>query len=190
MGTRKVGLLGGSFNPAHEGHLHISQIAKTRLDLDEVWWLVSPQNPLKLPDATPDLSMRLDYARQVASSSRYVCVMAPEAYLGTAYTIDLTRWLRRRYAHGRFVWIMGADNLAAFHLWKGWRDIARLLPIAVIDRPGYRHAANASRAARALARWRWPENDAPGLVDARPPAWVFLRGPLSHVSSTAIRSFA
>lgn len=190
IGNRRIGLLGGSFNPAHDGHVHISHLAKARLGLDEIWWLVSPQNPLKSPDATGTLSRRMLKAKEITSASRFIKIIAPEAALGTRYTLDFARWLRRRYGNGQFVWLMGADNLAGFHLWQGWRQIAELLPIAVIDRPGYRHKAAASKAARALEDWRWPEARASELVGAEPPAWSFLHGPLSAQSSTAIRARA
>ena len=185
---RKIGLLGGSFNPAHAGHVHISRLARARLGLDEIWWLVSPQNPLKSPEATGSLAHRLRQAKSITADVRFIRVLAPEADLGSRFTVDFARWLRQRYAGGAFVWLMGADNLADFHLWQDWRRVAEYLPIAVIDRPGYRHAAMASRAARVLAPWRWPPSAAAGLVHARPPAWTFLCGPLSPVSSTAVRN--
>ena len=188
LGRRRIGLLGGSFNPAHDGHLHISRLARVRLGLDAVWWLVSPQNPLKSGDATAALDHRVDDARRVAAATRYISVMATEADIGTRNTIDLARYLRARFGRARLVWLMGSDNLANFHLWQDWRGIAALLPIAVIDRPGYRHVAVSSPAARALERFRWPETMAAGLPDARPPAWTMLHGPLSAESSTAIRA--
>jgi len=179
--------LGGSFNPPHAGHIHISRLARARLGLDEVWWLVSPQNPLKPPDATTDLALRVEQAKTISAGDRFITVSAPEAVLGSRATVDLARWLRQRYRGGNFVWLMGADNLATFHLWAGWRRLAGLLPIAVIDRPGYRHGAMASNAAGTMAPWRWPQSAAAGLVSARPPAWIFLAGPLSPVSSTHLR---
>lgn len=188
IGRRRIGLLGGSFNPAHQGHVHISQLAKAKLGLDEIWWLVSPQNPLKSPTATSALTHRMRMAKEITSTHRFIKIMAPEADLGTRYTLDFAKWLRLRYGNGRFVWLMGADNLSGFHFWQGWQQIAQLLPIAVIDRPGYRHKAVASKAARALEDWRWPETRALGLADAAPPAWCFLHGPLSAQSSTAIRA--
>jgi len=188
LGGRRIGLLGGSFNPAHQGHVLISRQAHIRLGLDCIWWLVSPQNPLKSPTETDALERRLQDAKNLTKSSRFIEVMAPETDLGTRYTLDFALWLRQRYRGGHFVWLMGADNLADFHLWQDWRRIARTLPFAVIDRPGYRHSAMASKAARMLSASQWPECDAAGLVLARPPAWTFLHGPLSPLSSTAIRN--
>lgn len=188
LGRRRIGLLGGSFNPAHEGHLHISRLARARLALDEVWWLVSPQNPLKSPDPAAALDGRLKLAAEVARNCRFIRVMAPEADLGTTETVHLARYLRRRYPRARLVWLMGADNLVQFHRWADWRGIAARLPIAVVDRPGYRHAAASSKAGRTLQRFRWPESAAPRLADAEPPAWLLLHGPLSAASSTAIRT--
>jgi nicotinate-nucleotide adenylyltransferase len=190
LGGRRVGLLGGSFNPAHEGHLHISRVARARLRLDAVWWLVSPQNPLKSAADTAAQDARIERARALTAGDRFIRVTGAETELGIRNTIDLARTLRVRYGRARLVWLMGADNLAGFHLWKDWRGIAALLPIAVIDRPGFRHAAVASKAARVLAPFRWPEEAAIRLADAAPPAWVLLRGPLSHESSTAIRARA
>lgn len=182
----RVGLYGGSFNPAHAGHLHVSLTALRRLRLDRIWWLVSPGNPLKDRDSLAPLAERVAGAERVAADPR-VAVTAFEADIGARYTVETLRWLRARRPEVRFVWIMGADSLASFHRWRAFREIAALMPIAVIDRPGATlHAANA-RGARALARYRIDETDAALLANLTPPAWVFLHGPRSALSSTALR---
>lgn len=182
----RVGLLGGSFNPAHAGHLHVSHLARARLGLDEVWWLVSPQNPLKEADETAPLAQRLAGARRVARSG-YVKVTDLEARVGAHYSVDTVRYLTGRFPAARFVWIMGADNLEIFHRWRGWRQIAARMPIAVIDRPGAGPNAAAAPAARKLETYRWPERLARRLADLAPPVWVLIHGPMSPLSSTAIR---
>lgn len=183
---QRIGLLGGSFNPPHAAHLMISEIALRRLRLERVWWVVTPGNPLKDHNALPPLDARLAHCRQVARDSR-ITVTAFEEALPTAYTAATLAFLTRRLPAVRFVWLMGADNFASFHRWQHWRDIAGSMPMAVIDRPGFRHASLASRAARALARWRAPESEAFRLASFDPPAWTFLTGPLSPLSSTALR---
>ena len=149
----RVGLLGGSFNPAHGGHRRISLFAREALGLDEVWWLVSPGNPLKPKAGMAPLAARLAAARKTARRAP-IRVTAIERELGTKYTIDTLRSLIRRYPKRRFVWLMGSDNLAQFHRWREWRKIARAMPIAVIARPGYDGAAIASPAMAWLARYR------------------------------------
>jgi nicotinate-nucleotide adenylyltransferase len=186
---QRIGLLGGSFNPAHAGHLHISALARARLGLDGVWWLVSPQNPLKAADETAPLARRLARARDVARTG-YITVTDLEARLQARYSIDTVRFLTGRFPGARFVWIMGADNLEIFHRWRGWREIAVRMPIAVIDRPGAGPNASAAPAARRLAAHRWPEEKAHGLADLAPPAWVLVHGPMSPLSSTTIREGA
>ncbi|MCK0197870.1 nicotinate-nucleotide adenylyltransferase [Ancylobacter sp. 6x-1] len=183
----RIGLYGGSFNPAHEAHRQVSLLALRRLGLDQVWWLASPGNPLKDNSALPSLRERLALAGAV---SRHPALLPTgiEVRLGTRYTRDTVAALVRRYPQVRFVWVMGADNLAGFHRWQRWRDIAGLVPIAVVDRPGATFPAMAARAAHALARWRIPERDASTLADRRPPAWVFLHGLKSPLSSTLIRA--
>lgn len=182
----RIGLYGGSFNPAHAGHLHVSRLALRRLALDRVWWLVSPGNPLKDHDDLTPLSTRLAQARTVAADPR-IAVTGFEALIGARYTIETLRWLRARRPALRFVWIMGADSLASFHRWEHFREIASLVPIAVIDRPGSTLPAPNARGARALARFRLDEAKSCALADRRPPAWVFLHGPRSSLSSTALR---
>lgn len=183
---QRVGLLGGSFDPPHAGHLAISATALRRLRLDQLWWLVTPGNPLK-PAGMLSLEERLALCRALVSDPR-IRVTAFERQLGTSYSALTARFLRQRLPAVRFVWVMGADNLATFHHWKRWRDIAASLPIAVVDRPGWRLRALASSAARALWRYRVPEAAASRLAFAAPPAWTFLTMKLSPLSSTAIRA--
>ncbi len=186
-GGMRVGLLGGSFNPPHEAHRAISRFALLRLRLDRVWWLVSPGNPLKAGYGAYDLARRAAAARALARDPR-IDVTCLEAVIGTRYTIDTIRYLRRRCPGVRFVWIMGADNLAQFHRWEDWQRIAALVPIAVIDRPPQGLRALAAPAARALAPYRIPESRASRLADAAPPAWMFLSGVKLRLSSTSLRN--
>jgi nicotinate-nucleotide adenylyltransferase len=183
----RIGLLGGSFNPPHLAHRAISQFAIKRLKLDRVWWLVTPGNPLKNNGALHELHERVDAARQMANDPR-IDVSCLESVIGTRYTVDTVNYLRRRVSGLRFVWIMGADNLAQFHRWQNWQRIASQMPIAVIDRPPQSFRALAAPAARALARYRVPENEAGRLADFRPPAWVFLTGKKMNLSSTKLRN--
>ena len=183
----RVGLLGGSFNPPHQAHRAVSLFAIKRLRLDRVWWLVTPGNPLKDDKALHDLDERAQAARRVANDPR-IDVSCLESVIGTRYTVDTVRYLRRRASTLRFVWIMGADNLAQFHRWQNWRDIAFEVPIAVIDRPPQSFRALASPASQALARYRLPESEAGRLADRRAPAWVFLTGMKLPMSSTGLRN--
>lgn len=181
-----VGLLGGSFNPAHKGHLAISQHALARLRLDRVWWLVSPGNPLKDHRALKPLEARIAQARAVARAPN-IDITGFEAGLPDAYSSHTLENLQRRYGTTRFVWLMGADNLADFHNWHDWRGIFQAMPIAVLDRPGFRYKALSSLAARSFGQARIDESDAAGLAWLDPPAWTFLTLPLSPQSSSAIR---
>jgi nicotinate-nucleotide adenylyltransferase len=181
----RIGLLGGSFNPAHQGHLAISLEALKRLRLDRVWWLVSPQNPLKPSDVTADLEKRLARARKTARHPR-VMVSDLEREIGTRYTVDTLAWLTRR-RRGRFVWLIGADNLLQLPQWRRWRRLVRMVPIAVFDREPYSHLALAGRMARAYAGEHLVERRAPVLVEYPPPVWVYLRLRRHHMSSTVIR---
>ena len=183
----RIGLLGGSFNPPHIAHRAISLFAIKRLKLDRVWWLVTPGNPLKDNGALHELEERAQAARQMASDPR-IDVSCLESVIGTRYTVDTINYLRRRLSGLRFVWIMGADNLAQFHRWQNWQRIASQMPIAVIDRPPSSFRALAAPAARALARYRVPENEAGRLADFRAPAWVFLTGLKMSLSSTGLRN--
>jgi len=183
----RVGLLGGSFNPAHEGHAHVARTALARLGLDRVIWLVSPQNPLKAGQAPADLARRMAGVRRIASGPRMV-VSDLEARLGSRYTLDLVRTLRRRYPAVRFVWLMGADNLATFHRWRGWQEIMRLVPVCVVARPGWELLGRTAPAARRFAWARLPASEARRLPQTAPPAWIYLTAPLNFASSTAIRA--
>ncbi|MGY8666697.1 nicotinate-nucleotide adenylyltransferase [Bradyrhizobium sp. UFLA05-109] len=183
----RIGLLGGSFNPPHHAHRAISRFALTRLKLDRVWWLVTPGNPLKENGALHALGERMKAARDVADDPR-IEVSCLESVIRTRYTIDTINFLRRRASGLRFVWIMGADNLAQFHRWQDWQRIAGQVPMAVIDRPPQSFRALASPAARALAHYRLPENEAARLADRRAPAWVFLTGLKLSLSSTTLRN--
>ncbi len=183
---RAVGLLGGSFNPAHEGHRMISLIALKRLKLDEVWWLVSPQNPLKSPDGMAPFEDRLADASAVARHRR-IHVSDIEARLGTHYTVDTLRRLTVKRPRHAFVWLMGADNLIQFPAWRGWRTIFETVPIAVFDRPSYSFKALAGIAATRYSGRRLPERAAPSLARRQSPAWVFLHSRLNPVSATEIR---
>jgi nicotinate-nucleotide adenylyltransferase len=179
-------LLGGSFNPAHEGHRHISLEALKRLHLDEVWWLVAPQNPLKPAEDMAPLAKRLAGARAMARSPR-IRALDFEARLGTRYTVDTITAIRRLFPRTRFVWLMGADNLKQIRRWRRWRAIFALLPIAVLDRPTYSLAALSGLAAHAFARYRVPPGAARHLADMTPPAWTFLTIKLAPHSASAIR---
>jgi nicotinate-nucleotide adenylyltransferase len=183
----RIGLLGGSFNPPHQAHRAISLFAIKRLQLDRVWWLVTPGNPLKSGSTLHDLTERMEAARHVAHDPR-IEVSCLESVIGTRYTVDTVRYLRRHASGPRFVWIMGADNLAQFHRWQDWRHIASEVPIAVIDRPPQSFRALASPAAQAFARYRIPENQAANLAEHRAPAWVFLTGMKLSLSSTGLRN--
>ena len=184
---RRIGLLGGTFNPPHAAHRQISLIAMKRLRLDAVWWLVSPGNPLKDNARLPPLAERLALARAVARHPR-IHPTGIEASLRTRFTVDTLRAIRRRWPANRFVWLMGADNLAQLHRWKNWRRIARLVPIAIIDRPGETHRAVRSRAAVTLSAARLPEGRSGALAGTPPPAWAFLHDRRSSLSSTALRA--
>jgi len=182
----RVGLFGGSFNPAHEGHAHVAETARRRLRLDRVIWLVSPQNPLKARHETADLAERLDGARRLARGPGMI-VTDLETRLGSAYTIDTVRALQARFPRVKFVWIMGADSLASFHRWRGWTQIMREVPVAVVSRPWIALKSRFAPAARRFARFRISSSQAATLPGSKPPAWVFLRGPLNFQSSTHLR---
>jgi nicotinate-nucleotide adenylyltransferase len=183
----RIGLLGGSFDPAHAGHRAISLVALRSLDLDQVWWLVSPHNPLKPDEPSDDLARRIRQARAVANHPR-IRVTGIEAALGTRYTADTLTKLLPRLGGVEAVWLMGADSLADFHRWDRWQSIAAAIPMAVFNRPGYALQALGSPAAHAFAHGRVPEWAAAGLPGMTPPAWVFLARPLIALSSTAIRA--
>ena len=182
----RIGLLGGSFDPAHEGHAHLTREALKRLQLDRVWWLVSPGNPLK-PNPPAPMADRMARARVVMDDPRVV-ITDVEAKLGTRYTAQTLARLMAIYPDVRFVWLMGADNLAQFHHWQKWERIMCTLPIAVLARPGLRLAAQGARAAEEYGRWRLRADQAKTLADRRAPAWIFLDMPLNDLSSSAIRA--
>ncbi len=183
----RVGLLGGSFNPPHDGHRHISLEALTRLNLDRVWWIVSPGNPLKDHADLDALVTRLHQAAAVAHHPR-IDVTGFEARLGTSYTAETLAYLTKRLPGVQFVWLMGADNLASLHRWRQWRRILATMPVAVLDRPHWRYRALASRAAISHADSQLPETESRRLAAATAPAWSFLSIPLSNLSSTALRA--
>ena len=183
----RIGLLGGSFNPAHEGHRHISLFALQRLRLDAVWWLVSPQNPLKPVEGMASLDKRIACAVSVARHPR-IEVSDIESRMGTRYTADTLQALCRRYAKHRFVWIMGADNLIQLPRWRDWTAIVEMVPIAVFARPGYSQRSLFGAAAHRFRRNRLPDHAAAGLADRKAPAWVFLHTPLHPASATDIRA--
>jgi nicotinate-nucleotide adenylyltransferase len=186
----KIGLLGGSFNPAHEGHLHISDVAIKRLGLDYVWWLVAPQNPLKPSIGMAPLAERLSYAAAMFENQRRVFVMDIERELGTRYTFDTLAKLKRRFPDVHFIWLMGSDNLASFKHWKRWDEIAKTVPIAVVMRPGSTLAPLYSKAAQRFAPHR---RDAASLCRntiKRPPVLTVLDGPRNALSATELRKKA
>jgi nicotinate-nucleotide adenylyltransferase len=183
----RIGLFGGTFDPAHAAHRAACLLALRRLGLDRVWWLVTPGNPLKDTRGLAPLNERVAAARALAHHPR-IDVSDVEAELGTHYTFETISYLVRRCPGVRFVWIMGADNLRSFHRWQRWRGIAALVPIAVIDRLGPSLYAPASAAGQALARVRLPESAAPTLPERKPPAWIYLHGLKSPLSSTALRA--
>ena len=182
----RVGLYGGSFNPAHEGHAHVAETARRRLQLDRVIWLVSPQNPLKAAHETAPLETRLAAARAIARG-RSMIVSDAETRLGSQYTIDTIQALKARFPGVDFVWIMGADSLASFHRWRGWTQIMAQVPVAVVSRPWISLKSRSSPAARRFAGARVSLLEAKLLPGAKPPRWVFLTGPLNFQSSTLLR---
>ncbi|MFO1073694.1 MAG: nicotinate-nucleotide adenylyltransferase [Geminicoccaceae bacterium] len=184
----RVGLLGGSFNPAHDGHRYISLEALRRLRLDQVWWLVSPQNPLKQRAGMAPLAERVAGAARVARHPR-LRVLPLETRLGTRYTVDTLLRLADWPDH-RFVWLMGADNLAQLHRWRQWHRIVGACAIAVFERHPYSHSALAAPAAEVFAGARLPEARLAELADAEPPAWAFIRLRPHPASATAIRARA
>jgi nicotinate-nucleotide adenylyltransferase len=181
-----IGLFGGSFNPPHEGHALVAEIALRRLGLDRLWWMVTPGNPLKSSRELLPMAERIALSRRLAPGPR-VDVTGFEAAFSTRYTADTLALIKRRNAGVRFVWIMGADNLKHFHNWQRWRDIAAMMPVAVIDRPGSTLSYVSSPMAIAFGHARVDEDDAPSLGRRSPPAWTLIHGPRSSLSSSAIR---
>ncbi len=183
----RIGLFGGTFDPPHRAHLAASLLALKRLRLDRVWWLVTPGNPLKDTRGLAPLAERIAAARTLTRDPR-IAITGFEADLGVRYSYDTVSYLVRRCPGVRFVWIMGADNLRSFHRWQHWRDIADLVPMAVIDRLGPSLYSIGGIAAQALGGARIRESAAASLADRSPPAWVFLHGLKSPLSSTALRA--
>jgi nicotinate-nucleotide adenylyltransferase len=183
----KIGLFGGSFNPPHAGHRLVAETALKRLGLDRVWWLVTPGNPLKQNDHLPSQASRIAACRAFASHPRMI-VTGIEKEIGTAFTQETVSYLLSRCKDVRFIWIMGADSLIGFHRWQAWRQIASSVPIAVVDRPGATLKATAGRAAKAMETRRIRPDQALNLPLRRPPAWIFLHGPRSPLSSTFLRN--
>lgn len=179
-----IGIMGGSFDPPHSGHAHVIETARRAAGLDRVWVLVSPGNPLKKTQTA--LVDRLAAARRRLSGPT-THVTEIETRLGTRYTIDMLRRLKRLAPHARFVWIMGGDNLRDFHRWKEWREIAKLASILVIARPGANPKAGLSRFARQFSAHRIPQSAARSLARTKPPCWVYITAPFDPVSSTDLR---
>ncbi len=182
----RIGLLGGSFNPAHCGHRQIARRALMRLGLDQVWLLVSPGNPLKRSGDMASLGERLSWAGQIADGRRIIATDI-ERVLDTRYTVDTIAALLRRFPKACFVWLMGADGLAQLQYWRRWRRIVHLVPFAVLPRPGYNHQALAGQVANHLRHARRPSREAQLLACSRPPCWMFLPAPQNDISATALR---
>ncbi len=182
----RIGIFGGTFNPPHEGHRLVSLTALRRLQLDAVWWVVTPGNPLKENSGLPGIDVRMQAAARMANHPR-ITITSFEAEIGTRYTFDTISYLKKRCPGVHFVWLMGADNLASFHRWQNWKGIANLMPLAVIDRPRSTLRAANCRGAHFLAKRRVKEEDAAALVTRDPPAFIFLHGPRSELSSTELR---
>ena len=186
-GMKRVGLLGGSFNPAHQGHRQLSLAAIDALGLDELWWLVSPGNPLKQGSDMAPYAARLASAEDMARGTP-ILASDFERQAGTRFTIDTLQALLRRFPGDRFIWLIGADTVAEFHRWKDWREIAQLVPIAVLPRPGYDQSARAARAMGWLSGFVRPEDQAKCWTEWSPPAILFLRLPTDPTSATALRA--
>lgn len=183
----RIGLLGGSFNPLHAGHLHVANIALRALRLDQVWLMVSPGNPLKPSAGMAPFSDRLSRVR-AAVDGRRILASDIEAQLGTRYTADTLALLRKRFPCAHFVWLMGADNLDQLPRWRRWEDIVATVPFAVMPRPTYNHRALAGQAARRLRPGRRPARSGICLAEMEPPVWMFLPAPQHTASATAIRA--
>jgi nicotinate-nucleotide adenylyltransferase len=184
---QRIGLLGGSFNPAHDGHLHISNLALEHLNLDCVWWMVSPQNPLKPVDGMASLDQRMEKACEVAINSNII-ITDIEREFGTQYTSNTLPLIQKMFPEGCFVWLMGADNLAQIEQWHQWETIFMTLPVAVFARPAYSIDAENTKLVKQFALSQVIEAEASTLVEMKPPAWAFLKTPLNPESATEIRS--
>ena len=184
-----IGLYGGSFNPAHKGHLHVSDYAFQTLGLDALWWLVSPNNPLKETSTLAPMDQRVAHAKELAADPR-ITITSIESQLGSNYSFDTISKLKNIHKDSRFIWMIGADNLMNFHAWKNWRAIFTLVPIAVFARPGYDEDALAAPAAAEFKDKRLSEHEAQKLGDTTPPCWVYLNMPHHEASATALRTRA
>lgn len=184
----KIGLLGGSFNPAHEGHFHISEQGLKRLGCDEIWWLVSPQNPLKTSDEMADYPARIASARRFAEKAPWLKICEIEQENNLQYSADTLEYLLSTHPEKQFVWIMGSDNLSQFHRWKNWHKILNSLPVCVVDRAPHSHAALRSPAAISYKEFRLDERKARQLIDAPTPRWIYLFIPRHKQSATELRN--
>lgn len=183
----RIGLFGGSFNPPHKGHINLCDIALRKLELDQIWWIVSPGNPLKDTTKLKSLEERLKLCNEMAAHPK-IKITCFEVRYETRFTIDMLRLVKRYRSRQKFVWLMGADNLAEFHKWKDWREIVHMMPIAVIDRPGSTLSFQSALAAHYLSKYRLDESDGRLLAYKKPPAWTFLHGPRNSLSSTQLRA--
>lgn len=183
----RIGLFGGSFNPPHDGHVLVAEMALKRLKLDQVWWMVTPGNPLKNLKELLPLNDRIKLSRDICDDPR-IKVTGFEAGYNLSYTAETLDLIAKKNRGVNFVWLMGADNLAGFHKWQNWRTIAKTFPIAVIDRPGSTLSYLSSKMAKSYAYARLDESDASILASLKAPAWTFLHGPRSSLSSTALRN--
>ncbi|MDX1483308.1 MAG: nicotinate-nucleotide adenylyltransferase [Alphaproteobacteria bacterium] len=188
LAGRRIGVLGGSFNPAHEGHLHITRLALTRLALDQVWWMVSPQNPLKSTGDMAPFADRMASAQRLAAGDNRIVVTDIETRLNTRYTTDTLRALRTTFPRTHFIWLMGADNLLQIPRWENWATIFEMVPIAVFDRATYSFGALASKAAHRFRRHRLAAREAAAAIMKRPPAWIYFHTPRHPASSTELRA--
>lgn len=182
----KIGLFGGSFDPPHSGHLHVSKLALKRLGLDQLWWIITPGNPLKNHSGLAPVQERISACSKMITHPN-IRICAFEAKLNSRYTADTIEALRKRRPTANFVWVMGADNLAQFHRWDRWQTIANEVPLAIVDRPGATVSPNSTPATQTLSKYRMDEVDARLLPGTPPPAWVFIHGPRSYLSSSQIR---
>tara|TARA_B100001121_G_scaffold300051_1_gene309503 strand:+ start:417 stop:1046 length:630 start_codon:yes stop_codon:yes gene_type:complete len=185
--NQRIGLLGGSFNPAHDGHLSISKFALQRLGLNQIWWIISPRNPLKKYDLLYDFEDRLFSARKIINTNK-ISISKLELNAQIKYTIGTLEYLKARYPGAKFVWIMGADNLNQFHLWREWEKIMRLTPIAIIDRPSSSLNVTSSLFANKYRAYRVDEADSNNLIYYKKPAWVFMHTKLNYQSSSQLRN--
>tara|TARA_Y100000590_G_scaffold364139_1_gene422238 strand:- start:1778 stop:2407 length:630 start_codon:yes stop_codon:yes gene_type:complete len=185
--NQKIGILGGSFNPAHDGHIEISNHAIKKFDLDFIWWVISPKNPLKTYDRLYDFNERLDKAKSIVHNNKII-VTEIEQKIGSQYTIGTINYLTKKHPNTKFIWIMGADNAKDFHLWKKWESILGMLPIAIIDRPRSSLDVTSSLFAIKHKKYRIDEADSQMVFKIKKPSWVYLHNKLNDSSSTKIRS--